>query len=141
IRKLRRLKRGNWLAYAWPWLQAKVSELIPQAVKDTTNAAVCACFLSLGLRIPHSLRSFYTLRVYTRARKIYRAPVYTGELSIFACAGRTVFERWRKLATGRLSVLEIPCDHRQIREEPFVQLWAEELRNSLRAAQSRISDK
>jgi hypothetical protein len=56
---------------------------------------------------------------------------------IFVSAGTGDLARWSRLATGDVRVVEIPADHMEIRKGPFVQTWAEELRDSLRAAQAR----
>jgi aspartate racemase len=141
LSNLRGLNPQQQWSYVWSRVHNKLSEYlrIPRPAKDITKAFVCTAFLRLGYRIPYSLRSFYILRLYTRALEKYNAQIYPGSVLIIVSAGSADPAAWSRLATGDVKLFEIPADHMEIRKGPFVQAWAEELRDSLRAAQTERS--
>jgi len=43
---------------------------------------------------------------------------------------------WRKYLLGDITIHDLPGDHMQLREEPYIHLWAEILKACLEEAQA-----
>jgi len=43
---------------------------------------------------------------------------------------------WRKYLLGEITLHDLPGNHMQLREEPYIHLWAEELKACLAEAQA-----
>ena len=97
------------------------------------HITTCRLFLSLGLRVPQSLRTMYVVRMINEAEKQYAPQFYPGTLSLFR--GKGLYEEdsdmgWSGLAK-RLENFEIGDgglrSRRDIMNEPLVGALAKQL--------------
>jgi thioesterase domain-containing protein len=83
------------------------------------------------------------LRVYqanVQAAQAYVPQPYPGSLVFFRSRTRFVIQaqeiepltRWRELTRGEVEVYQVPCEHFQMMDEPFVQTLAEHLQGCLK---------
>jgi aspartate racemase len=98
----------------------------------TTKAirtAACKFYLSRGYSLPRSLHSFYVLSVYDEALKRYTPKPYSGMVKLLRIADNSFDpQTWQTLAPCGLEIRQVPGDHTNILKEPYVKIWAEQLR-------------
>ena len=96
----------------------------------------------MGRRLPLSLRSYYILDIYFRARRNYVPQLYRGMAVYIKSEKRSSDHQlnWSRLFTGGLEVHEIPGDHLDLVKEPCVRVWAEKLKDVLQTAQRTAND-
>jgi hypothetical protein len=100
--------------------------------------AACKAYLGFGYPLPLSLRSFYILGVYVQALKNYVPKVYAGRLILFITQGNfRASQMWKKLALQGIESHQLHGDHTGVLNEPYMQAWAEQLKDQLDRAQSR----
>ncbi len=97
---------------------------------------VYRAYLTLGYRIPPSLRSRYILDVYGRAIAGYVPQVHPGRLIVFEADEECDPDRWERLALGGLEIHEIPGDHTIVLHEPYVRDWGNLLKMQIDRTQS-----
>lgn len=103
------------------------------------NDARCAMRHRLGRPLPPQLRSYYVSRLYSAAKSRYALAPYRGDVVVFVAAStpdRLV--DWSALSEGRVSVHEVPGDHRSILRDPFATVWIGHLQAVLAGAHARI---
>jgi amino acid adenylation domain-containing protein len=100
---------GNRLRRNFKWLQCKVS-------------------LKAGWKLPASVRSYYILEVYKRARSSYSPHVFPGPAIYFKSTKQSTYHRdsWQKLMR-ELEVYEVPGDHMDLIKRENVPHWARTL--------------
>src|SRR6266446_153444 len=88
--------------------------------------------------LPVSVRSPYILNVYRRALRNYVPRQYTGRVVLFKGESRPdiYLHHWRKYLLGEITIHDLPGNHMQLREEPYIHLWAEKLKACLAEAQA-----
>ncbi|MEP7306498.1 MAG: amino acid adenylation domain-containing protein [Acidobacteriota bacterium] len=144
--QMRTLERRQQVAYLWTKarnLTVRWTAKMTFPARVLLRSAVCALCVRLGVAIPASLRSFYILRVYRRARCAYTLRPLSGAVTLFVQATRdNAPSHWDGLACEGVEVHEIPLvNHTDILKEPHVRVWAEKLKTSLLRARSRTQRK
>ncbi len=93
--------------------------------------------LTFGSRLPLFARSQYILDIYGRARRAYAAKPYCGRVILFKGEARRYNQDsdWEQMIVGDLEVHMVNANHAQMREEPYVPLWADALKSALTKAQ------
>jgi len=83
--------------------------------------------------MPVFVRSEYILDLYGRAREGYKPKPYAGRTILFKGTARQYesLADWESLMTGDLQVHVVHATHTELREEPHVRLWANELKAAL----------
>jgi thioesterase domain-containing protein len=100
----------------------------------------CTLYLGVGWRLPISLRSRYILEIYQQAKRNYVPEVYPGRLIMFKAAeGCPDPQTWEKLAAGGVEIHDIAGNHTDIVKEPYMRVWAEQLKVFLQRAQKPSS--
>jgi thioesterase domain-containing protein len=102
----------------------------------------CKIFLTTHRPLPARLRATYLLDIYTQAARTYSAQSYPGSITIFRGEKWTRhFESfWKQLAGAGVNVHAVRGDHMDLTQEPFVEIWASQLRASLQRAQETVSE-
>ena len=110
---------GNRLRRNFKWLQCKVS-------------------LSAGWKLPASVRSYYILEVYKRARKSYSPRVFPGRAIYFKSTKQSTYHRdsWQNLMRDGLEVHEVPGDHMDLIKRENIPHWAGTLGSCISKAQT-----
>ncbi|HTG72801.1 MAG TPA: thioesterase domain-containing protein, partial [Terriglobia bacterium] len=110
---------GNRLRSNFKWLQCKVS-------------------LTAGWKLPASVRSYYILEVYKRARKSYSPHVFPGRAIYFKSKKQSTYHRdsWQSLMRDGLEVYEVPGDHMDLIKRENVPHWASTLGSCISKAQT-----
>jgi hypothetical protein len=134
-RHLRSLARlGTWgkLRYFFLRLKNKSDNQIAAIAKRLKSVRANA-YVSARQSLPPHLRSAYILNVYRLALRSYVPQPYAGRVSMVKETGNTYKPRfdWSRLLGGDLEVLELSGGHMDLRNEPFVRIWAARLRESL----------
>ena len=96
----------------------------------------CKCSLALDRPLPPTLRTFYILTTYHKARHRYDPQPYPGDVVYVNCSlrGTTQLDRWKRVFKGNLDTLEVPGNHNTMRQEEGVRRWAPLLKRRLDAA-------
>jgi amino acid adenylation domain-containing protein len=95
-----------------------------------------AC-LALSYPIPPSLRSRYILDIYNRAVDDYVFEVYPGRLIVFKTTDSDP-TGWDELAAEGLEIYEIPANHSNVLEEPYLRHWATPLKAQIDRVQTDV---
>ncbi len=135
LRNLALLGPQEKLAYVLVRVKGRIKSKITGKI---LKKVLCKVYLSMGRSIPPSLRSPYILDIYRRAGLKYVAQPYPGRVILFKAEKRSyhpLFD-WPKLIVGELETHQVPGDHLDLREEPYIHFWAEPLRACLHKAQS-----
>jgi pimeloyl-ACP methyl ester carboxylesterase len=83
------------------------------------------------------LRSFYTVGVYQQALQNYVPKVYAGRIIILALEGSfRTSQTWENLAFGGIEIHEVHGTHTEVLNGPYVEAWAEVLKDQLDRAHS-----
>jgi thioesterase domain-containing protein len=140
------LGRRQQIAYVWTRAQnlaTRWTAKMALPARLLLRSAVCALCVRLGVAIPASLRSFYILRVYRRARRAYTLRPLSGAVTLFVQAlSDNAPSHWDGLASEGVEVHVMPVvNHTDILKEPHVRVWAEKLQTSLHRARSRTQRK
>jgi hypothetical protein len=87
----------------------------------------------MGRRLPVHVRPRYIQNLYLNSRDGYKAQPYDGRVILFKTPDRKYVAEsdWEDILTGEVDVHVIDATHTEIREEPFVPLWAERLKAAL----------
>jgi amino acid adenylation domain-containing protein len=144
--QVRTLGRRQQVAYLWAkarTLAMRWAATMVLPARWLLQSAVCSLCVGLGVAIPASLRSFYILRVYRRARRAYTVRPLSGTVTLFVQASPdNAPSRWDGLASEGIEVHEMPAvNHTDILKDPHVRVWAEKLTTSLFRARSRTQRK
>jgi thioesterase domain-containing protein len=110
-------------------------------LSSPTKKALCRIYLATGRPIPPSLRSTYILNVYRKAGREYAPRPYPGRVIYFKSrlnVSDPVLS-WGALVQGGFTVFEVPGDHLDIREGPYIGAWASILKEKLTSAQEKRS--
>ncbi len=134
---------GNEAKWTYFWvrgkgiIKAKICGGETRISKNLKKALWNVC-LALGRPLPVSVRSPYILTVYRRALRNYVPRQYTGPVVLFKSESRPdiYLHHWRKYLLGEITLHDLPGNHMQLREEPYIHLWAEELKACLAEAQA-----
>jgi len=129
------------LAYILVRVRGKITEKTARISKILKKPVSKLC-LAMGRRLPLSLRSYYILDIYFRARRNYVPQLYRGMAVYIKSEKRSSDHQlnWSRLFTGGLEVHEIPGDHLDLVKEPCVRVWAEKLKDVLQTAQRTAND-
>jgi amino acid adenylation domain-containing protein len=117
----------------------KIKGTIVGPGRETAEKAICKIYMSLGYRLPVSLRMPYILDVYVKARRRYNPKVYPGRLIIYNAAGDLLDpQTWEPFAAAGLEIHNVPGGHLDILKEPNVKDWGNRLRTDLQRVQSEL---
>jgi len=140
-RNLAALGNEKKLAYFWVRgkgiIKAKIWDEKTRISENLKKALWKVC-LALGRPLPVSVRSPYILNIYRRALRNYVPRQYTGRVVLFKGESRAdnYLRHWRKYLLGEITIHDLPGNHMQLREEPYIHLWAEKLKACLEEAQA-----
>jgi len=109
-------------------MRAKISKIL--------GKIICNGYLAMGHPIPISLRGSYIMDIYSQARQNYVPQPYPGRATYIKSEKRSNAHRleWNKLFVEGMDLYEIPGDHVDMAQEPYVSVWAEHLKSCLRNA-------
>ncbi len=135
---LKTLKSSQRLAYVARGVQGKVSAWL-SPLRGAGKNALCRTYHWLRIPLPRSLRSFYILGVYRRARAHYALRTYPGPVTLFVAADSPHNRpSWEGLATGAIDIYNVPGDHHSVLRDPHsVRAWAGILQRCLDSARRR----
>ena len=133
LQNIKSLKRNEKAHYVLQRVKGKIKASF---IDKLLKRIVCRAYLTLGYRIPPSLRSRYILDVYGRAIAGYVPQVHPGRLIVFEADEECDPDRWERLALGGLEIHEIPGDHTIVLHEPYVRDWGNLLKMQIDRAQS-----
>jgi thioesterase domain-containing protein/acyl carrier protein len=136
------LPAGERMAYLQPRARNKVVKMLKLAlIERFAKRLTYRTCLALGYRLPVLVRSQYILDIYGRARRAYAAQAYSGRVILFKGEARRYNPQsdWEDLMVGDLDVHVVNANHAQIREEAYVHLWANTLKQALTQAQVHAS--
>jgi len=138
LRHLSQCRPWEKLAYALRGVQTRITGWTSPA-RRLLRKVRWKLHLRMGHSIPPSLRSPYILDMYGRARRNYRPQVYRGCALYVKSERRPTYHysNWAKLFPVGLEFFEVPGDHEDLRIEPYVRPWAENLNCYLEKAQER----
>jgi thioesterase domain-containing protein len=90
-------------------------------------------YANMGYAIPAKLRSAYILDIYRKAAQAYSPCIYPGRVIYFKSHMNCSDPRlsWGNLVEGEFTVYEIPGNHMDLREGPFVEAWASIIKHEL----------
>jgi amino acid adenylation domain-containing protein len=132
------LPAAERIAYLQPRAKSRIAGILklPLIERFVRRFTYRTC-LAFGFRLPLFARSQYILDIYGRARRAYSAKPYCGRVILFKGEARRYNHDsdWEQMIVGDLDVHVVNANHAQIREEPYVPLWADALRNALTKAQ------
>jgi thioesterase domain-containing protein len=99
---------------------------------------LCEASLVAGWTLPASVRSYYILKIYERAKKTYSPRVFPGRAIYFKSVERPSYHRdsWRTLMRDGLEVYDVPGDHMDIIKRENVSSWAGPLGSFISKAQT-----
>jgi thioesterase domain-containing protein/aryl carrier-like protein len=121
-------------AYIWARAVQWVGQILKiQTTAERSKTVVYKCCFMLDRPVPVFARSRYILDVYKRAREGWEPKPYGGRTILFKGAARR-YESvgdWEQLLTGDLQVHVVNATHTELRENPHVGLWAEQLKAAL----------
>jgi thioesterase domain-containing protein len=110
----------------------KLARIIP-GVKARLQAQAITVRVSVGLRLPPSVRSRYIRDIYFRAYRSYVPRPYPSPTLVVGEKECPDEERyWRALLTGDVEMHWLPAGHYDVIAPPYLQAWAERLRDGLR---------
>ncbi len=138
LRNLALLGPQEKLAYVLVRVKDRIKSKITGKI---LKKVLCKVYLSMGRSIPPSLRSPYILDIYRQARRNYVPQLYPGRAIYFKSEKRSSDHQlnWGRLIAGGLEAYEVPGDHLDLCEKPYIHFWAEPLRACLHKAQSSNS--
>jgi len=108
-------------------------------IRKVLRKTVCAVTIALGRPIPHTMRSDYILDIYNDfARRSYVPRRYDGDVFYVKSEQRPLdhMEKWREMIHGEMETYKVSGSHEDIRQEPFVGLWAGALQARLAQSQA-----
>ena len=110
-------------------------------IRKTLKEMVCKVCLVMGRSLPLSLRNYYILNIYNKARRNYIPQLYPGSAIYIKSQKHSSDHRlnWGKVIAGGLDVHEVPGDHLDLIEKLYVRSWAEKLKDALYATQASRS--
>jgi len=87
---------------------------------------LCKASLTVGWRLPASVRSYYIVEVHKVARKAYKPRVFLGRAVYFKSTNRSSYDRdsWQNLMRDGMEVYEVPGDHLDLIKRENVSAWA-----------------
>jgi amino acid adenylation domain-containing protein len=115
------------------YILVEVRRRIDRLKIDTQRLACTACF-RLGYRLPRPLRWFYFLQLAVETTERYVPKAFSGPLIVFRRPNYGTGEEWRRLAAGRIEIHEVLVGHGDFIKEPYVQVFASNLKNLLQRA-------
>jgi thioesterase domain-containing protein/acyl carrier protein len=138
IANLAGLTLKSRLVYIRPRTLRKAVEVLGVPALDrAARTAIYQAFLALRYRLPVFVRSRYVLDIYSRALDRYRPQACSARSILFTGQNRQYYSQsdWREVLIGDRKEHVVNASHEQIREAPYVHLWAETLKNALSNAQ------
>jgi hypothetical protein len=92
--------------------------------------------LSVGRLVPVGLRVFYFMEAGLLAARNYVPEAYHGRVVLLRTKKTTESSwfDWSCLVTGELEIYEMPGQHLDVIQGPYVKTWAEQLRACLENA-------
>ncbi|MGH7833764.1 MAG: non-ribosomal peptide synthetase, partial [Candidatus Binatia bacterium] len=135
------MNRAQRLRYIARGITAKTGSKRAKITKSYKRLA-CKIFLTMHWPLPAHLRTTYLMDIYTQAARTYSAQSYPGSITIFRGEKWTRhFESfWKQLAGAGVNVHAVRGDHMDLTQEPFVEIWASQLRATLQRAQETVSE-
>ena len=124
--------------YLWPRIKDRLDLNIGAQVVTRVNALRVKFYLSMGRRLPPSLRGPYILGIYAQALRAYVPQRYAGPVTLTK-AHEAPYKRrldWAKLTTSEPRILHVNGSHRDLAMEPQVGQWAESLKELLDGSMS-----
>jgi amino acid adenylation domain-containing protein len=137
---LRQFRGRDKVAYVWLRVRSWITQsLLRSHPANHIRQVLCLIYHRLGRPLPYSLRSFYILRVYRWATRQYALRKYPGSVHLFlhpTTPEEGSAHNWSQIAAGNVEIHEVPEGHEEILKEPYVQIWAENLKACLSRAQA-----
>jgi thioesterase domain-containing protein len=139
VLQTQRAKLAYILVRVMGTIKGKINEKTAR-IRKILKKGVCKVYLAVGRRIPLSLRSFYILEIYYKARRNYKPRLYPGAVIYVKSENRSTEHRlnWAKLIAGGLEIHEIPVDHLDLTKESAVRVWADPLITGLQRANESL---
>jgi thioesterase domain-containing protein len=147
LRTLFRLKPQEILNYVFMRLKGKSTAHLEKlkiiktiATRRLTNTLI-KIYLTLGLRLPYSLRGQYIWTVIDSALAKYTPTPYPGRAIYVRSEERDPEHaaRWSRLIIGGLEVHKVAnSGHRDIVSDVYARVWVEKLKACLLEAQQRV---
>jgi thioesterase domain-containing protein len=110
----------------------KLARILP-GVKARLQARAITVRVSVGWRLPPSVRSRYIRDIYFRAYRSYVPRPYPSPTLVVGEQACPAEERyWRNLLTGDVEMHWLTAGHYDVIAPPYLQAWAEPLREGLR---------
>lgn len=130
---LAKLNNKEKVLYFARKIKNKLSGILKYKILDGYVMFVYMCCMKLRLQCPESMRKYYFLATNSGMVKSYKPKPYPGQMTIFRSPGiyRDPHIGWSNFVVGGIKTFDVPGihkDRRQIMNEPFVQLTAEELK-------------
>lgn len=121
LRNLALLGAQEKLAYMAVRVRAKITERT-ERINKILEKLVSKLYLAMGCRLPLSVRSYYILEIYSRARRNYVPQLYPGQAIYIKSEKRSSDHRlnWGRLFAGGLEVYDVPGDHMDMIKELYV---------------------
>gem|GEM_PF-3813150 len=139
LQTLATLKPNEKLAYVLTRIKDRINAIRTSVGNLGKQAArsMWHVYIMLGRPVPLSLRLYYISAVDQKILRQYKPKPYPGRMIHFKAEGKSFdTELVSRLSCGTFENRDVPGTHLEIAREPYVQVWATQLKTYIEEAQA-----